>query len=79
MAFTRNLCQSFKGIEGSAIRVSFQMNDPFIITSRGKLVKNDWVYRNHKLFQGNLPKTRYLMDKATWDDIVKWSNEQEVK
>jgi len=55
------------------------MQHPFIITSKGKLVKNDWIYRNHKLFLGNIPKTRYLMDKATWDDIVKWNNGKAIK
>lgn len=52
------------------------MEPPIIITSKGRMVKNDWAYRNLKSFRGiiNAPlrATKLIMDKETWDDIMKW-------
>lgn len=55
------------------------MEHPVLITSKGKIVKNDWAYRNLKTFRGilNAPlrPTKLIMDKETWDDILKWEVE----
>lgn len=55
------------------------MNPPILITSKGKLIKNDWAYRNLKNFKSmipdTLPATKYIMDEQIWNDIIKWDLE----